>query len=134
MTITQVFSDMTSNANITRDDHTYGVSWSDINRDGYPDFAIAACEPFSGALSENSLYLNNGNGTFADISLAAGVNDSLPSWGIVWFDYDNDDDMDLYITNTAHPPRPGYNLLYRNNGDLTFTEVAEPGRRAGWRI
>ena len=71
------------------------------------------------------LYRNRGDGTFIDVSAAAGlkVRDGFYGLGVVWGDYDDDGDADLYVTNDSTP-----NLLYRNNGDGTFREE---GIRAG---
>jgi hypothetical protein len=67
----------------------------------------------------NQLYRNNGNGTFTDVTAAAGVGDTGFGMGCLSADYDNDGDADLYVTNY------GRNRLYRNNGDGSFTDVAE---------
>lgn len=73
----------------------------------------------------NSLLRNNGDGTFADVTEAAGVLSFHPTQTAAWADYDNDGWLDLFIGNEsgrrgeAHPCE-----LYRNNGDGTFTECA----------
>ncbi len=104
---------------------SYGVSCSDINGDRYPDVFIAACR-INPDSSISHLLLNNGNGSFTNIGQSAGVDDSLASWSVVWLDYDNDLDMDIFETNMVirAQTQPGYNKFYRNNGDLTFTDVA----------
>ncbi len=105
---------------------TYGLTSSDFNNDGNPDIFIAACAP-SKVFSVNTLWVNNGDETFTDISQTAGVGDSLASWGVVSFDYDNDGDFDIFVTNMSIDPdnQKGYNEFYRNNGNNTFDEVAE---------
>ncbi|MFB3786496.1 MAG: CRTAC1 family protein [bacterium] len=79
---------------------------------------------------KNALYRNNGDGTFADVTEAAGVGD--PGFGMACLsaDYDNDGDADLFVTNY------GRNILYRNNGNGTFTDVTkEAGLESGlWGI
>ena len=66
----------------------------------------------------SALYRNNGDGTFTDITATAGVgNRGNYGQGAACADYDNDGDVDLYVTNF------GINRLYRNNGDATFTDV-----------
>ena len=89
------------------------AAWADINNDGRLDLFIA---------NENSpsqLFLNNGDGTFTDISHKAGIDRVAFSKGVVAGDYDNDGYPDFYVSNFN-----GENFLYHNNGDLTFTEVA----------
>ena len=66
----------------------------------------------------NKLYRNNGDGTFTDTTARAGVGDPGYGQGCCVGDYDNDGDLDLYVSNLGH------NRLYRNEGDGTFTEVA----------
>ncbi len=67
----------------------------------------------------NVLYRNNGDGTFTDITRAAGVGHRGYGMGCVFADYDGDGSIDLYVTNY------GENVLYRNNGDGTFQDVTE---------
>ena len=83
-----------------------------VNSGYWPGSTAAAQEPL------NSLYQNNGDGTFTDITAAAGVgNPGNYGQGVACADYDNDGDTDIYVTNF------GPNVLYRNNGDGTFTDV-----------
>jgi len=67
----------------------------------------------------NSLYHNNGDGTFTDVTQQAGVGDKSFGFGCSAADFDNDGDLDLYVLNY------GPNVLYRNNGDGTFTDVSK---------
>jgi len=68
----------------------------------------------------NALYRNNGDGTFTEVTAEAGVADPEGyGMGVSVADYDNDGDWDLYVLNY------GPNVLYRNNGDGTFTDVTE---------
>jgi len=73
-----------------------------------------------------TLYRNNGDGTFTDVTTAAGVADTGNDWAPVWGDYDNDGFLDLFITKAGTKALgPGNaNLLYHNNGDGTFTNRA----------
>jgi len=96
---------------------TQTAVWADLDNDGYLDLFIG---------NENSpsqLFHNKGNGTFEDISHAAGVDKTAFSKGVAAADYDRDGYVDLYVSNASGP-----NFLYHNNGNLTFTEV---GRQAG---
>lgn len=104
---------------------TQAAVWVDINNDGLLDL-------FVGNENEPSqLFLNNGNGTFKDISHAAGIDKIAYSKGVAAADYDNDGYMDLYVSNLV-----GDNFLYHNNRDGTFTEVAKaagvPGSARGF--
>ena len=66
----------------------------------------------------DQLWRNNGDGTFTDVAMQAGVADERWSFGATAFDYDADGWLDLYVSNF------GLNRLYRNNGNGTFTDVA----------
>src|SRR2546429_8273376 len=72
-----------------------------------------------GIPARNALYRNNGEGTFTDVTDAAGVPGTGFGLGCVWGDYDNDGRLDLYVTQY------GKNLLYHNNGNGTFTDVTD---------
>ena len=76
----------------------------------------------------NRLYRNRGDGTFEDVTEAAGVGDLGYGMGVACGDYDADGDVDLYVTNV------GPNVLFRNDGDGTFTDVsAQAGvNDTGW--
>jgi hypothetical protein len=96
---------------------TQTAAWADIDNDGYVDLFIG---------NENGpsqLFRNKGDGTFEDISHAAGVDKVAFTKGVVAADYDLDGYMDFYVTNYF-----GGNFLYHNNRDRTFTEV---GKQAG---
>ena len=67
----------------------------------------------------DSLYRNNGDGTFKDVTKEAGVGSKGYGVGCSAADFDNDGDLDLYVLNY------GPNVLYRNNGDGTFTDVSQ---------
>ncbi len=98
---------------------TQSAVWADIDNDGYLDLFIA---------NENSpaqLFRNRGDGTFEDISHAAGIERSAYTKAVTAADYDNDGFVDFYVSNFNGP-----NFLYRNNGDRTFTEI---GTQAGVR-
>ena len=70
--------------------------------------------------SPDALYHNEGDGTFADVTVQAGVfNPDGKGMGLVCGDYDNDGDMDLFVANDQTA-----NFLYQNNGDGTFADVA----------
>ena len=117
-----------------------GVAVGDFNNDGFPDLFVTA-------YGRSTLYRNNGNGTFTDITAKAGV--AAPGWttSAAWFDYDGDGLLDLFvcgfveyrketqrICTEARGGKPGYciprifhprsSFLYKNNGDGTFRDVS----------
>jgi enediyne biosynthesis protein E4 len=121
-----------------------GVAVGDYDNDGLLDLYVTAYGP-------NILYRNLGNGTFADVTAAAGVAGSPSEWSTSagFFDYDRDGDLDLYVANYVDfrmdenpwcgDRKPGYRMycnptifdgtasrLYRNNGNGTFTDVSKP--------
>jgi hypothetical protein len=102
----------------------YGVSFGDYNRDGFLDLYVCTYE-FEGDLTMynkfNHLYRNDGDGTFTDVTLEAGVQDGITfSFQSIWMDYDKDGWQDLLVIND----RLNANSLYHNNTDGTFTNVA----------
>ena len=100
-----------------------GAAFFDYDADGDPDLYFVNGAPLPGYDAEdiptNCLYRNNGDGTFTDVTEIAGVGDTGYGHGCAVGDYNNDGQLDLYVTNY------GTNRLYRNNGDGTFTDVAE---------
>lgn len=99
-----------------------GGAVGDFNDDGFPDvFAIG------GSAGVDRLFINQGDGTFLEAAPSWGVAAIHGGMGAAAADYDNDGDVDLYVTSVG--AAPGFtgnaNRLYRNNGDGTFTDVAE---------
>ena len=141
------FADVTRAAGVARNaGYGTGVAVGDFDGDGYLDLYVTAYGP-------NTLYRNNGDGTFADVTARAGVAGGRAEWSTStgFFDYDGDGDLDLYVANYVDfredenpycgQRRPGYRMycnptifdgvadrLFRNNGDGTFTDVS---RQAG---
>ena len=117
-----------------------GVAMLDYDGDGWLDLfflnGAALDDPMPAGKSPdksdphywNRLYRNNRNGTFTDVTEAAGVRGHSYGMGAAVGDYDNDGRPDLYVTNF------GQNILYHNNGDGTFTDVTAKagGGGGGW--
>jgi hypothetical protein len=112
------FTDATVAAGLVSAGGSRGAAWGDFDKDGCIDVAIAKEDPIAGG-SDNLLYKNNCDGTFTDVTAAAGISDPGSARGIVWGDYDNDHYLDLYIGSQR-----GGNVLYHNNQDGTFTDVS----------
>ena len=79
------------------------------------------CGPLGLTKETCSLYRNNGDGTFTDVSAKAGISKAGARYGLgaVTFDFNNDGWPDIFVACDSSP-----NLLYRNNHDGTFTDVA----------
>ena len=116
------FTDVAAQAGIADPRGGWGSLFADYDNDGYLDLYITR-GGWSGA-AENTLYHNNGDGTFTDVTHAAGVADPQSSFCAAWADYDNDGYIDLYIADGVIGDGAA-NVLYRNNGDGTFTNTAE---------
>ena len=106
-----------------------GVAIFDYNNDGKPDlyFVNGARQPQLDKPDPsyyNRLYRNNGDGTFTDVTLAAGVRGDGFATGVAAADYDNDGWEDLFIAGVNR------NILYRNRGDGTFEDVTATARLA----
>jgi hypothetical protein len=107
-----LFREVTEQAGLVDPGNERGLAWGDYDGDGDPDLFVVVIN------GQDRLYRNEGDRTFTDVTLAAGLADSTMSAAPAWCDYDGDGDLDLYVA------RPGPNSLYRNQGDGTFTEVA----------
>src|SRR5580692_3209144 len=139
------FTDDTEKAGLTGVGYSMGAAAGDYDNDGFVDLFVAG-------FNRNQLFHNNGDGTFTDVTEKAGVSGIIPGqgkpWSVTagWIDYNNDGWLDLFVVNyldysipTAHRCQTdnivdycspnGYrgtpNILYRNNGDGTFTDVSQ---------
>ncbi len=139
-----VFTDVTESAGLpTAGSTALGAAWADYDNDGDVDLYVsnygnADLSNYNTSGEANTLYRNNGNGTFTDVTATAGVGNHGHSSGAVWADYDHDGNLDLYSMNlgvvneSSSIVRSATNILYHNNGDGTFTDVTvEAGRISG---
>jgi hypothetical protein len=149
------FEDATEKAGLQGAGYEMGVAVGDFDNDGYEDLYVTA---YGG----NKLYHNNGNGTFTDVTQKAGVGGSGWSTSAAWVDLDGDGFLDLVVLRYldwdfddiwcgehkegyrayCHPDyfKPIAPLVYHNNKDGTFTEIAQkiglskPGKGLGVAI
>lgn len=140
------FTDVTAKSGMTRTGWGQGCCVGDYDNDGFDDLFVSY-------YGQNVLYKNHGNGTFTDVTAKAGLMQKTTRWnsGCAFLDYDKDGHLDLFVANyidfdikTAPLPEAagcaykgiqvacgppglngGKNILYRNNGDGTFTDVSE---------
>jgi len=103
----------------------HGLAWGDYDNDGdldlfLPNFKGSLLNPPLTAEQEGrcALYQNNGDGTFLNVAADAGVDFACYGIGAGWCDFDNDNDLDLYVTTY------GPNALFLNHGDGTFKEIS----------
>jgi len=140
------FTDVTAQAGVDDPRWSTGAAFGDYDRDGNLDLFVASyvdfkltdlpefgkgktceyrgipvqCGPRGLPGAGDSLFHNNGNGTFANVTDSAGVTDAAGRYGLgsVWTDVDGDGWVDLYVANDTGP-----NFLYHNNHDGTFTDI-----------
>lgn len=139
------FTDITESAKVGDTGYGMGCVFADYDGDGFVDLYVTN-------YGENVLYRNNGDSTFTDVTQTAKVTCSLWSASASFADYDSDNNLDLYVCNyvnydlvkfqqqkeeslqsgklvpnALNPTvfKPQDNVLYRNNGDGTFTDVTE---------
>jgi hypothetical protein len=139
------FTDVTEKAGLAGVGYSMGVAAGDYDNDGFVDLYVTG-------VNRNQLFHNNGNGTFTDVTAKAGVGGFVTTFGKAWsvaagwFDYNNDGLLDLFVVNylnyniktathCVQQGLPAYcspvdflgtpNILYRNNGDGTFTDVSQ---------
>jgi hypothetical protein len=141
------FEDITASAGVTTTVWAAGASMVDINDDGFLDIyvSVTGLKVSRGSDRANLLFINNGNRTFTEAAARYGLADTGYATSAAFLDYDRDGDLDVFLLNNdprdfargaadVHPAGvrgespQGWNELYRNNGDGTFTDVS---REAG---
>jgi len=107
-----------------------GIVPGDYDNDGDLDIFITVSgnrwdDPDPDDQGIEMLYRNEGNGVFTDAAKEAGVQTSQNHLSGLFWDYDNDEDLDLFVKAYQHGDIYGYNILYQNNGDGTFSDVTQ---------
>jgi len=120
------FTDRSKDSGLSRQLGGLGAQQTDFDGDGRVDVLINRGGWQGGAIRQRrSLLRNNGDGTFSDVTRAAGLADPFyPSQASGWADYDGDGDLDVYFGNEDGAAGPSPSQLFRNNGDGTFADVA----------
>ncbi len=134
------FTNVTQQAGIQKLNDGRSIAWGDYNNDGYLDLFITRGTDMP---MKQTFYENNGDGTFTEVTDAAGLGAMNNNRAAAWGDFDNDGYLDLYVVNSGtDPDGKGPNFLYHNNRNGTFTDVAADtgvgslvrsrGRGAAW--
>jgi tetratricopeptide (TPR) repeat protein len=133
------FEDVTKKAELDPTEHSIGCAAGDYDNDGFTDLAVS--------LNGRVILLHNEkHGTFKDVTEASDIKSDGFNAGLTFIDYDHDGDLDLYVSRysegRAFDPRDktqgvvadttGSNLMWRNNGNGTFSEVARSINLQGW--
>jgi len=134
------FKDVTAEANLTSTGWSNGAAMIDINQDGWLDIYVSRGGPRGTSTADraNLLYINNGDLTFTESAKQYGLDNQEFNVQAAFFDYDADGDLDVYLLtnalvnfnrNVSRPietsgKAPSVDKLFRNNGDLTFTDVS----------
>ncbi|MEO8724943.1 MAG: FG-GAP-like repeat-containing protein [Acidobacteriaceae bacterium] len=109
---------------LTASGHAIACAVGDYDNDGRPDLAVA--------LSDRIILFHNlGGGKFADTTKAVGIAPMNNPAGLTFVDFDHDGDLDLFVAGAALHSGAGPNVLWRNNGNSTFTEWSAPTGLAG---
>ncbi len=133
------FEDISAPAGVLNDRWGTGATMIDINDDGWLDIYVCVSGNGSDASRANLLYINQGDTSFTEQAAAYGIADTRQTMHASFFDYDRDGDLDVFMivnsadhtsqVNTIRPRKLGEessstDILYRNNGYRTFTEVS----------
>jgi hypothetical protein len=110
------FTKITSGVVVNDGGNSRAASWGDYNNDGYLDLFVAEY------LGNNFLYMNNAGSSFTKITAGEIVNDGGTSVACSWGDFDNDNDIELFVANDLNTNE--LNFLYVNNGNGTFSRIS----------
>lgn len=120
------FTEKTTEAGLKGITGGLNLKHADYTNNGYADvLVLRGAWRGPGGTYPNSLLRNEGDGTFTDVTREAGVYERLPTQTAAWGDFNNDGHVDLYVGNESSEAQDAPSSLFRNNGDGTFTNVAE---------
>ena len=128
------FTDASDGSGIVVPEGVWSAAFGDINGDGLLDLFVGGVSGLVGGdfrPGPNEIYLNNGDATFEPVSVTAGLTTQSNTCGVAISDYNGDGLQDLFIANCGLAESPE---LWKNNGDMTFTDVsgeAGIGRQSG---
>jgi hypothetical protein len=109
------FTKITTGAIVNDVEAFFRCAWGDYDNDGFLDLLVMSIE------AQNFLYHNNRDGTFTRVTVGAIANDIMRWGGCAWADYDNDGNLDVLLATAEEDAAQA--VLYRNNGDGTFTRL-----------
>jgi hypothetical protein len=112
------FTDVTDKAGLRFSGWVLDLGHADADHDGYDDLYAAV------DFGQDRFFVNNGDGTFRDMTEKAIGADTKKGMNADWGDFNNDGLFDVYVTNITDEYMREGNFLWKNNGDLTFTDVA----------
>ncbi len=112
------FTDVTEKIGLKTSGWTLDLGHGDANNDGWDDLYVA-CD-----FGTDRFFVNNRNGTFSDITEKAIGIDTKKGMNVDWGDFDNDGLLDIYVTNITDDYMKEGNFMWKNNGNLTFTDVS----------
>jgi hypothetical protein len=113
------FTDVTEKIGLKTSGWTLDLGHGDANNDGWDDLYVA-CD-----FGTDRFFVNNGDGTFSDRTEKAIGFDTKKGMNAEWGDFDNDGLLDIYVTNITDDYMREGNFLWKNNGNLTFTDVSK---------
>ncbi len=128
------FSNKTEQAGLSNIHGGLNIIHADYDNDGYVDVLVLRGAWFQSSKLPNSLLKNNGDGTFTDVTIKAGVLSFSSTQTASWSDINNDGWLDLFIGNESSIKYPVNCEMYLNNTDGTFTNVTKATGLAGGRL
>jgi FG-GAP-like repeat len=118
------FTKITTGSLVTVPGSGTACAWGDYDNDGFIDLLVTSSfSAFSRAPQRNRLFHNNGNGTFTELYSTALTSEARDWRGCCWADYDNDGNLDLFVTSTDANGFAAENALFRNIGNGNFTKM-----------